>query len=52
MYSSCLIIIEIGDVWRHRALCEYGAIKMLYFIIYLRLDVDQNVLKLQMLRLL
>ena len=49
MYSSCLIIIEIGDVWRHR---EYGAIKMLYFIIYLRLGVDQNVLKLQMRRLL
>ena len=27
------IILETGDVQRHRALCEYGAIKMLYFII-------------------
>ena len=32
-HEYILIILETDDVQRHRGLCKYGAIKMLYFVI-------------------
>ena len=47
MYWHQLCILEIGDVHRNWALCEYGAITILYFVIILLLFLQAllNVLR-------